>query len=171
MYLFFLCIKIFLARIVDVTLGTIRTVYSVKGKTLFAGIIAFFELFIWFLVAKEALNTELQSIWIVVSYAGGYATGTIIGTFISNTFINSLISVEVITTKATKENVAKIRKEGFGVSVVNTIESLQNKNNNILFITLNSRNLTELKKIISEIDKEAFIVINESKVVHNGFIK
>lgn len=171
MYLFFLCIKIFLARIVDVTLGTIRTVYSVKGKTLFAGIIAFFELFIWFLVAKEALNTNLQSIWLVISYAGGYATGTIIGTYISNTFINSIISVEVITTKATKENVAKIRKEGFGVSVVNTIESFQNKNNNILFITLNSRNLAELKKIIFEIDKESFIVINESKVVHNGFIK
>lgn len=171
MYLFYLCIKIFFARIIDVTLGTIRTVYTVKGKTLFAGIIAFFELFIWFLIAKEALNTELQSIWIVVSYAGGYATGTIIGTFISNTFINSLISVEVITTKATKENVTKIRKEGYGVSIVETVDSFQNKKNNILFITLNSRNLVELKKIIAEIDQEAFIVINESKIVHNGFIK
>lgn len=171
MYLFFLCVKIFFARIIDVTLGTIRTVYTVKGKTLFAGIIAFFELFIWFLVAKEALNTELQSIWIVISYAGGYATGTIIGTFISNTFINSLISVEVITTKATKENISKIRKEGYGVSIVETVDNFQNKKSNILFITLNSRNLAELKKIINEIDKEAFIVINESKVVHNGFIK
>lgn len=171
MYLFYLCIKIFLARIIDVTLGTIRTVYTVKGKTLFAGIIAFFELFIWFLIAKEALNTELQSIWIVVSYAGGYATGTIIGTFISNTVINSLISVEVITSKATKENVAKIRKEGYGVSIVETVDSFKNQKNNILFITLNSRNLEQLKKIIAEIDQEAFIVIKESKIVHNGFIK
>lgn len=171
MKLFLLCIKIFFARICDVTLGTIRTVYTVKGKTFIAGIVAFFEVFIWFLVVKEALNTDIQSIWIVISYSGGFATGTLLGTFISNTFINSLISVEVITTKATKENIAKIRKEGFGVSVVNTTESLKDEKSNILFITLNSRHLKSLKRTINEIDNNAFIVINESKVVHNGFIK
>ena len=93
MELLLLCIKIFLARIADVTLGTIRTNYTVKGKTLIAGIVAFIEVFIWFLVVKEALNTDIQSIWIVISYSGGYATGTILGTYISKTFINSLISI------------------------------------------------------------------------------
>ena len=133
MELLLLCLKIFFARIADVTLGTVKTNYIVKGKTVFAGIVAFFEVFIWFLVVKEALNTDIQSIWIVISYAGGYATGTLLGTYISNKFINSLISVEVITTKATKGNVNKIRQEGFGVSVVNTDENLQNSSNSILF--------------------------------------
>lgn len=171
MKLFLLCIKIFFARIADVTLGTIKTNYIVKGKTLLAGIIAFFEVFIWFLVVKEALNTDIQSIWIVISYSGGYAMGTLLGTFISKKFINSLISVEVITSKATKENVNKIRQEGFGLSIVNTDKTLQGSNNSILFVTLNSRNLEDLKRIIRHIDKEAFMVVNESKIVQNGFIK
>jgi len=136
-----------------------------------AGLIAFFEVFIWFLVVKEALNTEIQSLWIVIAYSGGYAVGTIIGTYLSKTFINSLISVEVITSKVDNKNINKIRSAGFGVSVVNTDKNLQHTNNSILFITLNSRNLANLKKIIREIDKEAFMVVNESKIVQNGFIK
>lgn len=171
MSLVLLCIKIFFARICDVTLGTLRTIFTVKGKTVIAGIIAFIEVFIWFLVAKEALNTEVSSIFIVISYAGGYATGTILGTFISKKFINSLISVEVITTKANKNNIAKIREEGFGVSVVNTTENYNNDSSNILFITLNSRHLEDLKRVIKEIDSKAFMVVNESKIVQNGYIK
>ena len=171
MGLFLLCLKIFFARIIDVTLGTLRTIYTVKGKTIIAGIIAFAEIFIWFIVAREALNTNISSIWIAISYAAGFATGTILGTFISKTFINSLISVEVITTKATSENVATIRNEGFGVSIVNTTDTLKENPTKILFITLNSRNLNSLKKIIHTIDSNAFMVVNESKRVHNGFIK
>ncbi len=171
MTLFLLCIKIFLARITDVTLGTLRTIYTVRGKTVTAGIIAFIEVFIWFVIAREALNTDLQSIWIVIAYSGGYATGTILGTFIANNFVNSLISIEVITTKATIDNINKIRKEGYGVSVVNTVENINDEKTKILYITLNSRNLEKLKRIIKEIDPSAFLVIKESKIVQNGYIK
>ena len=140
MELLFLCIKIFVARIIDVTLATLRTVYSVKGKTILAGLIGFIEATIWFIVVKEALNTDIQSPFIVMSYAGGFATGSILGTFVSKKFVNTLIKVEVITTKATKENIDKIRLE-------------------------------DLKRILRHIDKDAFIVVNESKIVQNGFIK
>ncbi len=171
MTLLYLCLKIFFARIIDVTLGTLRMVHTVKGKTLMAGIIAFCEVFLWFIIAREALNNGVDSIWIAVAYAGGYATGTLLGTFISNKFINSLISVEVITTKATPENIEKIRLEGFGVSVVDTIDNISGDNSKLLFITLNSRHLEDLKRILRHIDKKAFVVVNESKVVQNGFIK
>ena len=53
----FKCLEIFLARIVDVSLGTLRTVYFVKGKVIEPFIIAFFEILVWYAVAKEALNT------------------------------------------------------------------------------------------------------------------
>jgi len=171
MSLFLLCLKIFCARIMDVTLGTLRTTFTVRGKTLNAGIIAFFEVFIWFSIVREALNTDTSSIWIAVSYAAGYATGTIIGITISNKFVNSLISVEVISSKATPQNIQKIRDDGYGVSVVNTTDNLGEDNKNILFVTLNSRNLKEFKKLIYSIDSKAFIVVNESKIVLNGFVK
>lgn len=171
MELLFLCLKIFIARIIDVTLATLRTVYSVKGKTLLAGIIGFIEATIWFIVVKEALNTDIQSPFIVISYAGGFATGSILGTYVSKTFVNSLISVEVITTKGTKENIEKIRLEGFGVSVVDILDNEDDVDKKMLIITLNSKHLEELKRILRYIDRNAFVVVNESKIVQNGFIK
>ena len=41
----------------------------------------------------------------------------------------------------------------------------------MLFIEINKKRLNELKKIIYEIDKDAFIVINESKIVENGYMR
>ena len=171
MALLFLCLKIFFARIIDVTLATLRTVYSVKGKTVLAGVIGFIEATIWFIVVKEALNTDIQSPFIVISYAGGFATGSILGTFVSKTFVNSLIKVEVITTKATPDNVEKIRLEGFGVSVLDILDNNDDVDKKMLIITLNSKHLEELKRILRHIDRNAFIVVNESKIVQNGFIK
>ena len=171
MELFLLCLKIFLARIFDVTLATLRTVYSVKGKTILSGVIGFVEATIWFIIVKEALNTDIQSPFIVFSYAGGFAAGSLLGTFVSNRFINTLIKVEMITTKATPENIEKIRLEGFGVSVVDTIDNISDGDSKMLIITLNSRYLEELKRILRHIDRNAFIVVNESKIVQNGFVK
>lgn len=171
MELLILCLKIFIARIIDVTLATLRTVYSVKGKTLLAGIIGFIEATIWFIVVKEALNTDIQSPFIVMSYAGGFATGSILGTLVSKKFVNSLIKVEVITTKATPENVEKIRLEGFGVSVLDILDNEDDVDKKMLIITLNSKHLEELKRILRHIDRNAFVVVNESKIVQNGFIK
>ena len=87
-----LCLKIFLARIIDVSLGTVRTYFIVKGKRTIAAIIAFVEIFIWFYAAREALNTEITSIFIVISYAAGYATGTYLGTIINEMFISGFVS-------------------------------------------------------------------------------
>lgn len=164
-----LCIKIFFARILDVTLGTVRTVQAVKGRTLVAGLIAFFEVVIWFLIVREALQSE-ASIWVVIAYSGGYATGTMLGTLISQKCINSIISVEVITSKATPESIDLIRRRGYGISVFETVNNLSEPKH-MLLITLNSKNLKDLKKILYDIDPKAFVVVDELKVVHNGYIK
>ena len=170
MHIMLLCLKIFLARVFDVSLGTVRTILTVKGKTLISGLIAFVEVSVWFAVVKEALNTSYQSIYIPISYASGYATGTIIGTYLSQKFIRSLISVEVLTNKATKKNIEILHKEGFSISKVQATHDCNDKTS-ILFITINSKYLDKLKKIITQIDSNAFIVINEAKIIHNGFVK
>ena len=83
MSLFFLCLKIFIVRIVDVSLGTICTILTVRNKRKLAALLGFIEIFIWFVIVKEALNTDSTSIFIAISYAGGFATGTYIGSFLS----------------------------------------------------------------------------------------
>ena len=94
-----LCIKIFLVRIIDVSLGTFRTIITVKGKALYASIIGFIEVFVWFIIVREALNTDIDSIWIAISYSLGFSTGTYIGSILSKKFIEGTLSVQIITNK------------------------------------------------------------------------
>ena len=166
MNLFYLCLKIFSARIIDVSMNTIRTVYIVKGKRLISTVIAFFEVLIWFEVARTALNTEINSFLIPISYAGGYATGTYIGTLISTKFIKGHYTVTIISNNIDSTKIKKIKKEGYGVTSIAT-----ETNSKYLIIEINKKELNNLKALIKSFDSKAFIYINETKTIENGYIK
>lgn len=168
MSILFLCSKIFFARLIDVSLGTIRTIYTVKEKNIIASIIGFVEVTIWFLVVKEALNTYDNSYYIVFSYASGFAIGTYIGGVLSNKFIKMKLGVQVITSKKDNNMVNQIRKYGYGVSIIN-IEGDSQKY--MLYIQIDSNNYSKLINLIKKIDNKAFIVVNETKYVQNGYFK
>ena len=168
MELLLLCLKIFFVRILDVSMGTLRTVITVKGKTLYASLVGFFEVFIWFLVVKEALNTDEKSIWIAVAYSLGFATGTYIGGILSKKLIDGNLSVQVITSNINM--VDTLRNEGYGVTVMDVEGKDKEIDKYMLFIQINKKSMTHLQKTIKNIDNSAFIVVNETKFIENGFI-
>ena len=170
MEIFFMCIKIFIARLIDVSLGTVRTIYTVKGKNFIASLIGLIEITVWFLIVKEALNTENDSIFIVISYALGFSVGTYMGGIISSKFINYKLSVQVITSKRDDIIVDKIRSEGYAVSVFD-VKGANNTYKYMLFIEINNNKLNHLKKVIKQLDHKSFIVVNESKNVVNGYFE
>lgn len=169
MTIVFLCVKIFFVRIIDVTLGTVRTIFTVKDKVFFASIIGFFEVLVWFLIAKEALDTDIDSVYIGIFYALGFACGTYIGGKISRRVIKGNFSVEVITSKATPSFVKALREAGFGVSVMNINQKEDEPLKYMFFMEIESNKFDKLHKIIKRYDKRAFIVVNESKTVVNGY--
>ena len=167
MELFFLCMKIFFARLIDVSLGTFRTINIVKGREVVAALIGLVEITVWFLVVREALNTDNESLWIVFSYAMGFSVGTYIGGKISKIFIKSNLEVEVILSSMDDNIVEEIRKNGYGVT---SIEVKGNKDKKyMLYIQIKNNSLEKLKKLIRELDDKAFIVVNETKYVENGY--
>ena len=167
MALLILCLKIFFARLIDVSLGTFRTINTVKGKNFIAALIGVIEITVWFLVVKEALNTNNNSLWIVFSYAMGFSVGTYIGGKISQIFIKSNLEVQVILSSKDDNIVKKIRENGYGVTAIEV------KGNNdikyMLYIQIRDNTLERLKKLIRKLDSKAFIVINETKYVENGY--
>lgn len=171
MEILFLCIKIFCVRILDVSLGTVRMIITVKGNKLVASLIGFFEVLIWFLIVKEALNTDETSIFIAISYAGGYATGTYIGGFLSDVLVKGTLTVQVILSNKDYEIVKKIREAGFAVSLVDVKGSYEESEKYMLFMEIDKKKLEKLKKLIKSLDSKAFMVINETKMVENGFFK
>lgn len=171
MNIFLLCLKIFLARICDVSIGTVRMILTVKGKKIYATLSAFLEVFIWFMIAKEALSTEIDSIFIPLSYASGYATGTLMGMIISDKFIDSIVGVQVISNNITKEMIDEIRKKGFAVTIIPIKKEEKREEKEMLYIQLHKSKLKFLTKILNGLDKKAFIIVSETKTIQNGFIK
>lgn len=166
MEILFLCIKIFLARILDVSIGTVRLVFVVKERKVIASFIAFIEVLIWFVIVKEALITDVSSPFIAISFAGGFASGTYIGSLISSKYIKGHLTLNIISDKFSEKDLNFLKSHNFGLSIIN----LENKKKMIV-IEINKTRLKELKDLITAIDKKAFIVVSETKVVQNGFIK
>ncbi len=165
-----LCLKIFFVRIVEVSLGTLVTVLTVKNKRIIATILGFIDVIIWFLVVREALMTNIKSIWIALCYAGGYAIGTFLGTTLSNKLINGKMSMQVILDDLPREKIDIIRNEGYAVSQIDCTGKDDSKKI-MLFIELDNKKLNNLQTIIKKIDKNAFMIVNETKHVVNGFFK
>lgn len=165
----FLCLKIFFVRILDVSLGTVRTMFTVKGNRIIASLVGFIEILVWFLVAKEALQTEEKSILIAISYSLGFATGTYIGGYLSSVLITGNITVQVFTDNLKLEQI--LRKKGYAVSVIECKGYNENKGKHMLYININKKKEQELMKIVNINDEHAFVVVNETKYVENGYFK
>ncbi len=169
MSILFLCMKIFCVRIIDVTLGTLRTIITVKDKIFLASVIGFFEVLVWFLIAKEALDTSSSSVLVGIFYALGFACGTYIGGKISRRFVKGKLTVQVITTNASTEWTSELRKNGFAVSVMDINQKEGEPDKYMFFMEIDKNNLNRLCSLIKKYDKNAFIVVNESKAVINGY--
>lgn len=164
---FLLCLEIFIARILDVSIGVIRTMELVKDNILKAVILAFFEVLIWFLVVREALTVDNINMIVAIFYSLGYATGTLVGAYLSKKLIKGSVGVQVITTKIKTKEINKIKKDGFGISSLD----LNGKDKKMLIIEVDKKSLkTLLKKIIS-LDNNAFITVSDTKYVSNGYVK
>lgn len=163
-----LCLEIFGARIIDVSLGTIRTVIVVKGKNLLGSLLGFLEVTVWFLVVEQALSSANSNIFVVTSYSLGFAVGTYVGGKFSKKFIKSKLEVQVVTSSDVKLMIENIRNNGYAVSILK-LESLNEDNKYMLFLEVDSDKFDRLKRIIKENDEKAFIVVNETIFVQNGY--
>lgn len=171
MNIVFLCVKIFIARILDVSFGTIRTVLTIKEKKLAAAFIGFCEVLIWFVIVKEALNTDMDSVFIPISYALGYACGTYIGSALSEKLIKGNLGVQIITSHRDNHLIQEIRNHGFGVSVIDVNTHQKDTSKYMLFIEIDKKRLPKLKKLVKVLDPDSFIVVNETKYVQNGYFR
>ena len=87
---------IFLARIGDVSIATIRIIFVMSGKKVIAPILGFFESLIWLLANGQIFN-NIDNVWSYIAYASGYATGTFVGMYIEEKLAIGRVVVRIIT--------------------------------------------------------------------------
>ena len=95
--------------------------------------------------------------------------GTFIGSKLSKKFITGNLSVQIITNKSV-ELANALRNKGYAVTVIDVEGKDDTQDKFMLFIGINDKNLATLQQITKQIDPTAFIVINETKYVQNGFM-
>lgn len=161
----FLCFKIFFTRIIDVSLGTFRTIMTVKGRNFLAGLIGFFEVFIWFVIVQEALSIPTTNILIAIFYSLGFATGTIIGGYIATYLIKTPISLQIITTNNKMADF--LYDNGFEVSQIKSYG--KNGIRDLLILETTDKHYKKIMSLIRIADEKAFIAVDEIKYVHDGF--
>jgi uncharacterized protein YebE (UPF0316 family) len=169
--LFLLCVQVFCCRIIDVSLGTIRTVLTVKGKIRRASLIGFVEVFVWFVIVQTAISRGGSSLLVALFYAGGFAAGTYVGGRLAVRFTQGILDVQVVTSAKNDGLVQDIRDAGFGVSVLNVNSSEYGDEKYLLVVEIKSADLKQLRKIIYVGDPGAFITVRETKLIQNGFFK
>lgn len=163
-----LYLKIFLGKMIDVTLSTLSTMNIIKNKRFTAALIGSLDVLVWFIVVKEAITTSNNSILIPIFYALGYGIGTILGLIISNSIIKSISTVLIITNN---KNISKIiSMNNYGGTIINS-KGLKDNNSNYMIISqVSSRKLKSFKKLINNYDENALIIIIDSKNVLNAYL-
>ena len=161
------CLLIIFGRIIDVSFGTMRMVLTVKEKTLPAAICGFCEVFIWFVVVRDALNSDAPIIILALSYGLGYAIGTIIGGILSRVLISGRMTLEVITSNRSDAIPSAMREAGYELTVINVNESEFGQPKYLIIADVDKKHVRVFEDKIHELDPGAFIMLKESK----GFIR
>ena len=155
-------ILIFLARISDQSIGTLRLMFVSKGIKNLATVLAFFESLIWLLAVSQIFK-HLDNPLNYIAYAGGYATGNYIGIYIEGRLSIGNVIVRVIPRKDSTELLNYLRANNFGVTAIDGEGMLGNVK--ILFSVVKRKELSHFIEIVNQYNPTAFYSIEDVKVV------
>jgi uncharacterized protein YebE (UPF0316 family) len=161
-----LALAIFLARIVDVSMGTFRTIMVIRGYRALATAIGFVEVLIW-IVAISSVITNLDAWYLIVAYAGGYASGNYIGMLLESRVAIGSELVRAISWRSDGHLAEALRSAGWDAVAVPGLgpgrEAVE-----IVLVVEPRRRIGQLLAAIREIDPEAVYTTSDIRSVHEG---
>ena len=162
-------VLIFLARICDVSMETIRVIYISRGIKLLAPIIAFFEIVIW-LLAFEVVMKDLSNFANFIAFALGFATGTWVGLVIEERLSIGMVIMRIITSQESEEQIASyLAAEHCGATRLDAQGS-----RGYVKMILSLVNRTDVPRImtyIQTVNPHAFFSIEDVRYVNEGVFR
>ncbi len=153
---------IFVARIGDVSINTLRIMFMMNGKKNIVPILGFFEALIWLLAIGQIfqnVNNPLS----YLAYAGGFATGTYVGMTLDEKLALGRVLVRVITPHPLPELIEFMKEKNYRFTNVGA-EGRFGKVN-LLFTVMKRDQLQEYIAKVKEVDEKAFYTIESVKRV------
>ncbi|TXK26305.1 DUF2179 domain-containing protein [Pontibacter qinzhouensis] len=153
---------IFLARIVDVTLGTLRIVFISKGDKKIAPLLGFVEVLIW-LIAITQVMQNLSNFVSYLAWAGGFAAGNFMGLRIEQKLALGQVVVRIITVEQATKLIDRLRGRGYRLTCVDARGSKGKVN--LLFMIVKRKKLDEVIGIIRDYNPNAFYSVEDVRSV------
>lgn len=156
---------IFISRIMDVTIGTIRIVMVSKGQKFWAPILGFFEVFIW-LVAISKIFENLDNWLCYIAYAGGFATGNYIGLILEERLAVGIVKIQIITRKKANKLKNNLKEAGYGITHHDAHGSSERVS--IIYSIIKRNEIKKVENIVRGTNPKAFYSIEDVKSVSHG---
>ena len=157
----FLPSLIILARMIDVSLGTLRIIFLHRGKKLLVPFLGFIEILIW-LIAIRQIMQNLTNIFYYIAYAGGFALGNYIGICIEEKLAIGNYMIRIITPKNGDELVEKLKADGFGLTMIDAQGSKGDVK--IIFTVIKRKDKEKVIDLINNINPQTFYTIDDVRL-------
>lgn len=162
---FLLPALIFLARICDVSIGTMRIIFVSKGKKYIAPFLGFFEVLIW-ITAISKIMQNLDNYVNYIAYAAGFATGNFVGMIIEEKLAMGIQMIRVFTYQQGNELVRILNSQGFGATSVDAHGAREDVQ--LIYTIVQRDRLGPVLEIINQFNPKAFYTIEDIKAVNEG---
>ena len=162
---FVLPLLIFLARIADVSIGTVRIIFVSRGLKYLAPIVGFFEVLIW-LLAMGQIMKNLSSPICYIAYAGGFAMGNFVGMWMVEKLSMGVVIVRIVTKMDATELVERMKSADYGVTCIDGYGTTGQVK--VIFTIVSRREVKRLTDMINQFNPQAFYSIEEVNSVEKG---
>jgi len=156
---------ILLARVCDVTIGTIRIVMVARGEKFWAPLLGFFEILIW-LLAISKIFENLDNWICYVAYSAGFAVGNYIGLKVEEFLAMGIVRIQIITRKSADELISNLKKAGYGITHHEAQGS--NENVSIIYSIIKRIEISKVEDIVKTTNPNAFYSVEDVKMVSHG---
>ena len=156
---------IFIARVVDVSMGTVRVIFVSRGLKYLAPVVGFFEILIWLLAIGQIMK-NLSNPVCYIAYAGGFAMGNYVGIRIAEKLSLGVVLIRVVSKKDALPLVECLKSESYGVTSVDGHGTSGEVK--VVFTIVPRRELQSVVDLIKKFNPQAFYSVEEVGFVEKG---
>ncbi|HXY31949.1 MAG TPA: DUF2179 domain-containing protein [Gemmatimonadaceae bacterium] len=156
---------IFFLRICDVSLDTMRVLFTVRGQRAVAAVLGFFQALIWIVAVGNAIK-HLDSIWHILAYAAGFGTGTLVGITIERALAYGLTAVRIVSQHGGVEIADALRARGYGVTEMPGYG--RDGSVEIVSSVVQRQHLDDIIAIVEQYDPNAFVTSEQPHILRGG---
>jgi len=158
-------ITVFLARVTDVSLGTLRIIFISRGKRNLAPLLGFVEVFIWITIVSQIVS-HAHNLLAYLAYAAGFASGAFIGMYIEGRLAIGTQVILAIVQDNAQALINHLRGAGYGFTCVDGMGA--NGPVKLVYTIVQRRKLEDVLSIIHQTHPTAFLSIQDVRSTQQG---